>query len=784
MYNRLVRGEIMLQSKAKWNFVGIEETEVNLVADSLQLSPVIQKLLLQRGITTEQAAAKFLQPDFADLHNPHHLQSIDKATKRVHQAIKQDEKILVFGDYDADGVTATAVLVKALLELGAYCDYYIPNRFTEGYGPNEAAFRHAYEQGYQLIITVDNGIAAIEEAEIAKELGMDLIITDHHEIQDQLPDCYAIIHPKCSPNYPFHELAGVGVAFKFAQSLLGYFPYQFLDYVAIGTIADLVPLIDENRILAYHGLRALTHTKHIGLKALKQVSKVEGTVTEEDVGFLIGPRLNAVGRLQSADMAVDLLLTEDPDDAREIAHTIEALNEERQLLVQQIVTEAEQMLAGQEDQDVIIVAKEGWNEGVLGIVASKLVRKMDRPAIVLTLKVEEGIAKGSARSISAFNLFENCMQVRHLFNTFGGHSQAAGMTLPIEQIGSLQQALNKQISEELQPDDFKQEIQISQTISLSEITIELIEDIQRLAPFGMHNPKPLFHIRETPIQPKQIGSMKNHLKLQFKNEKTMLDGIGFGIGELFHYLTPQTIVHVVGELSINEWNGHRKPQIMIEDICIADWQLFDHRGKKAVDLAIFVHTNSTCAAVGDKLQAQSLGIPHRTYEDDWSNLKQIDTLFIFSMPEKWSDLEEILIETKPKNIHLCYYIEDSTYLRAFPSRDDFKWMYHKLLIYKSIHIDRKLPALAQSRGWNKDKLLFIIHVFYELQFIHIEDRIIKLNPHPAKRNLQDSETYQKRLQQAEIERILYYSTYEEVKNYFAKYMDHLGSPKEEPSYGL
>lgn len=786
MYNRLVRGEKMLKSKAKWNFTNIEDDAIHWMDNLHHLSPVIQELLLQRGITTEDAASKFLAPDLSDLHNPDGLLSMDKATRRVHQAIEQQDKILVFGDYDADGVSSTTVLLKALQELGATCDFYIPNRFTEGYGPNEQAFRQAFEEGYRLIITVDTGIAAIHEAKIAKELGIDLIITDHHEIQEELPDCYAIIHPKCSPDYKFQELAGVGVAFKFAESLLGYFPNHLLAFAAIGTIADLVPLVNENRILAYYGLKALTATDNYGLKALKAVCKIEGEVTEEDVGFLIGPRINAVGRLQDADMAVHLLMTENKQLAQEMAEEINAINQERQQIVSRIVKEAEQMVDNTDNQGVIIVAKEGWNEGVLGIVASKLVRKFDRPAIVLAIKPDSGVAKGSARSIPAFDLFQNCMTIKQLFSSFGGHSQAAGMTIQLDQLSAVQSALDGLIQSKLTEEDFKQVIHVSQTITIPEISEELIHEINQLAPFGMDNPKPVFHIKNLPTQARQIGSMKNHLKLQFKEENTVLDGIGFGMGELYDYLTPHTEINVVGELGINEWNGVRKPQMMIQDLSIAEWQLFDHRGKRNVNKLNFMEFEDDFLIVRNgNQQSFDDAIPQITYQCNLEQLQEVETLFIYDLPNELTALKQLIQMTKPTNIHVCYYVEDSTYLRAFPTREEFKWLYALLMKQREIDLKQAISGIMQSRGWNKDKVLFMLNVFHELEFALIDNGMLRLQAKPLKQDLQSSMIYQDRLQQAEIEKILYYSSYEELRKWFTEEcMDYLGRPKEELSYGL
>ncbi|GAB3050393.1 single-stranded-DNA-specific exonuclease RecJ [Virgibacillus ainsalahensis] len=771
----------MLQSKAIWKYTTIQDDTVKLMDDSTSLSPVIKELLLQRGVTTAKEAAKFLSPDIEDLYSAAKLDSIEEACERVHKAIDQQEKILVYGDYDADGVSSTTVLLKTLQELGADYDYYIPNRFTEGYGPNEEAFRKAYENGFHLIITVDNGIAAVREAAIAKQLGIDLIITDHHEVQDELPDAFAILHPKCSPGYFFKELAGVGVAFKFAEHLLGYFPKHLLDFVAIGTIADLVPLVNENRILAFYGLRALTATNNPGIKALKHICKIEGNVTEEDVGFLIGPRLNAVGRLQDADLAVQLLMTDEQEEAEYIAQEIQQLNLQRQQIVSNIVKEAEEMV--NKENNVIIVAKEGWNEGVLGIVASKLVRKYERPAIVLAIKPDTSQVKGSARSIPAFDLFQNCMKIREHFTHFGGHSQAAGMTIPDENLQTVQEALETLINEQLTEEDFKQEIEISHTINLPEISEELVNEINQLAPFGMKNPKPVFELKENPSQVRQIGSKRNHLKLQFRQDGVLLDGIGFGMGDLHPHISPHTPVTIAGELGINEWNGNKKAQIIIQDMKIEEWQLFDHRGKNSVDTHS-IASNNRNLAISNKKGILPAEVRQITYDTDIGSLPEIDELYIFDLPVTLERLKEIIRITKPVNIHACYYVEESTYLTAFPSRDEFKWFYALILKRKSIDLKKEISAIMKAKGWNKDRIIFLSKVFFELGFVKIENGVIELNPHPLKKDLQESNAYQERLAQAEIEKILYYSNYMELKKWFTTCMDYLERPKEEQTYGL
>ncbi|MFC4558923.1 single-stranded-DNA-specific exonuclease RecJ [Virgibacillus kekensis] len=776
----------MLQSKTKWNFSEVQTETPGW--DLNNVSPLIKELLIQRGINSSEEAKAFLKPDLSNLHNPENFSDITKATERVHRAIANQEKILIFGDYDADGVSSTTVMLKALKELGADCEFYIPNRFTEGYGPNETAFKEAYQNGYSLIITVDNGISAVHEAAVAKQLGIDLIITDHHEPQEELPAAFAIIHPKCSQDYGFSELAGVGVAFKFAQHLLGYFPEQLLDLVAIGTIADLVPLRDENRILAYFGLKALSSTTRPGLIALKKVCNLNEEVSEEDVGFLIGPRINAVGRLQDADLAVQLLLTEDPFEAEQIADTVQSINQERQKIVSNIVKEADQMVADKDAQGVIVVAKEGWNQGVLGIVASNLVRKYDRPAIVLTELPDTGEVKGSARSIPAFDLFTSCMKIRDVFTHFGGHAQAAGMTLPVENLTRLQDELNSIIHAELSEEDFSQETEISRTIAIPEINEELVNEVKQLAPFGMANPKPVFHINHLPADIRQIGTRKNHLKLQFRDAQRALEGIGFGLGDLYHHISPKTKLSVVGELGINEWNGIRKAQIIIRDMRIDERQVFDHRGKKRFDITPYVHNKKTHLSVYENLPIDNSFLPEKvesiTYDSDLSMLQKVNSIYLYELPTDLQTLKDILRRTQPMNVHACFQLRDSIYMKAFPSREDFKWLYAFTAKRKQIDLQRELPMIMDAKGWTKDRVLFMSNVFSDLEFVKINNGIMELNSKPAKRDLAESELYQKYLKHAEIEKLLYYSTYDELKQWIMTCITDGVKPREEATYGL
>ncbi|WP_163526452.1 single-stranded-DNA-specific exonuclease RecJ [Halobacillus ihumii] len=775
----------MLQSKMKWKFTYNDEQHSSDTASIKGMSEMTRRLLEKRNLTEPEAIDRFLHPSLDDLHDPFLMEDMERAIERVQTAIRNGEPILVFGDYDADGVSSTTVMMEALTEAGADCDFYIPNRFTEGYGPNEAAFRQAAENGFSLIITVDTGIAAIPEADIAKELGIDLIITDHHEVQEVLPEAFAIIHPKTSESYPFNELAGVGVAFKFATALLGRLPDHLLDMVAIGTVADLVPLQDENRVLVTYGLKAIARSNRLGIRALIKVAGIEGEVDEETIGFTIGPRVNAVGRLQDANPAVELFLTEDPEEADRLAVFINQLNQERQKIVADTAKEAERMLASgeQELSEVIVVAKEGWNPGVLGIVASKLVRTFERPAIVLAIDPETQQAKGSARSIEAFDLFANCMEVRETFLHFGGHAQAAGMTLNVEKIDELRQQLSHLAQQKLAADDYQQVLDIEMSIEIGDVSLQQIEEVNKLRPFGMGNPKPLFHLKHSPKELRLIGSRKNHLKVLFQEEAAKLDGIAFGMGDMYPHISPHAELEVVGELGINEWNGKKNPQIMVKDLQVQAWQLFDLRGSKHLDKQITFSEQDTYAAVSFR-RSSTTSIPFQLpvyTPSDLSDLSEVDSLLLIDLPEKLTDLSDLIREVKPGKVYACYQVEDSAFLKTWPSRNHFKWFYGMLVKRESFHLKQDRDKLAARKGWDRSMIDFISQVFSELGFVKMEDEFLTINSSPSHRELTESILYQERKNQLYVEQSLYYSNYKELKSWFDEQRNSL---REEVVNGL
>ncbi|MBD8069316.1 single-stranded-DNA-specific exonuclease RecJ [Bacillus sp. PS06] len=771
----------MLKSKTRWDVNRVEEEIVKELSSELNIAPLVASLLVNRGIKTVDDARDFLFIENSDFHDPFLLDEMDITIERIQNAIKKQEKILIFGDYDADGVSSTTVLLTALRECGADVDFYIPNRFTEGYGPNEAAFRWAYNSGYGLIITVDTGISALHEAQVAKDLGMDLIITDHHEPGPELPNAFSIIHPKkptCS--YPFKELAGVGVAFKVAHALLGRVPEELLEIAAIGTIADLVPLHGENRLLAKKGIIALGKSNRPGIKALLKVCGTEQSdVNEETIGFAIGPRINAVGRLDSADPAVHLLMTTDLEEARELAEEVDAYNKQRQQLVNEMtkaaIEEVETHFPPAEN-GVLVIAKEGWNAGVVGIVASRLVDRFYRPTIVLSIDTEKGTAKGSARSIEGFNLYENLSLCRDILPHFGGHPMAAGMTLALENVDELRDRLNELANEQLTEQDFIPVTKIDVDCQLSDISIETIAEMNLLAPFGMNNPKPRVRIKDVSIQGiRKIGSDQNHLKMTFEENGFALDSIGFGLGEAYDHVSPGAQISVIGELSINEWNNFRKPQIMLHDLAISHWQLFDMRGNNKVKDTILKVSKEKRRLIAFSEEIFSSSVYH-DYKDEIiviNDLEQArdftcEDLFIclLDLPRDETVLRTLLEPVLPSRIYTLFSSNGNHFFSTIPTREHFKWLYGFLAKRGTFDMNRYGLDLAKHKGWSKETIDFILEVFFELEFVKIDKGIITLSNQGKKRDLTESKTYQLKQQQIEIENKFLYSSYQQLKQWF------------------
>ncbi len=778
----------MLSAKTKWVQKEKNEEVANLLASELSITNMTANLLTSRGITTVQEAKKFLYIENQEFYDPFLLEGMEKAVQRIKLAIQKEETILVYGDYDADGVSSTTIMIKALKELGASVEFYIPNRFNEGYGPNKNAFQWASDEGYGLIITVDTGISAINEAKFASELGIDLIITDHHEPGPVLPEAFSIIHPNLpGGRYPFKYLAGAGVALKVAHALLGDNISEYIAIASIGTIADLVPLFDENRLIAARGIKALRSSGNLGVKALLKVCSIEqAELSEESIGFSIAPRINAAGRLGDADPAVHLFLTDDAEEAELIAEEINTLNQERQKIVNEITIEAIELVESQfplEENQVLIIGKKGWNAGVIGIVASRLVDKFYRPTIVLSLDEEKGEAKGSARSIEGFDLFENLSTCRDILPHFGGHTMAAGMTVKIDDIDDLRSRLIKLANEQLTEENFIPATFFDIECCLEDITINTIEQLGRLAPYGMGNPKPKVVIQSSSLsQVKKIGQTQNHLKLLIENSGSFVDGIAFGFGHLYEDISPLSKVSILGELSINEWNNHRKPQVLVGDICIEEWQLFDWRGSRSAikQIGSIPVNRRKLIAFNEKtitdLELSELQDTIFVIKED-SNIKTIplnqDYIILLDLPPSLSILNDLVKQINPKRIYTLFSQQETHFFNTIPTREHFKWFYGFLTKNKEFHYESQAEKLSKHRGWSKETIQFMFKVFFELEFVTINNGVITLTNQPIKRDLTDSKTYMEKQDLLEIEKVLVYSSYSQLKDWFDHVLDGL-----------
>lgn len=499
------------------------------VEPELSFSPFTQALLASRGIPLE-SAEDFLSPRMDALASPFLLPGMERAVDRIVQALERRERILVHGDYDADGVVSTALLVRNLRRLGADVLAYIPDRFEEGYGLSAEGVEFAKSSGASLIITVDCGITAVEEVELARGYGIDVVVTDHHLPQDRLPDAVALVNPRLQQDG--EELAGVGVVFKLLDALYTALDldksslYWDLDLVALGTVADLMPLVGENRILVHYGLKVLSQTRKAGLKALQEVARLRGkTISPWHISFIFGPRLNVAGRLRHARLALELLITPEGQKALELAHLLDQENRRRQNLERKIVDEATRRIESSElrDHPVLVVEGEGWHEGVIGIVASRLVERYERPALVIS--VEDGWGKGSGRSVPGFHLFQALYAHRHLLAAFGGHRMAAGLRLRREHIPELREGLVAYVTENL-PEPPEPEVEVDFVLPEPGWLEDprLPEEFRRLEPFGMGNPHPTFVLQQARVlQRSRKGSRMLRFLLLFQGKSFVVE---------------------------------------------------------------------------------------------------------------------------------------------------------------------------------------------------------------------------------------------------------------------
>ncbi|MDY6843845.1 MAG: single-stranded-DNA-specific exonuclease RecJ [Thermodesulfobacteriota bacterium] len=586
------------QSK-KWNISSQDEEKVALLARALKTSPILARVLINRGSDEVESATRFLNPKLSGLSHPFLIRDMEQASHHLARAIRNGKKITIFGDYDVDGVTGTSILHLFIKHFNGNVDYYIPDRKNEGYGLNIPALCRIVEQGTELVVTVDCGIGNINEARFLSEKGVDLIITDHHEIPQELPSAQCIVNPKLGDeNSPLRHLAGCGVAFYLALGTRlvlresGYFKdnlpnlKEYLDLVALGTLADILPLSGDNRILVQYGLKQLINTKRPGIAALRKVCSLSLTkeISTEQVNFLFAPRLNAAGRMGSAIEAVKLLTTDDPYLAKEIAESLNEKNNIRQRIEDETLCEAIRMIEEGEDDlypESIVLARESWDIGVLGIVASRVMEEYYKPTVLFNYSSD--LLRGSARSIKSFHLYDGLCQCKDLLLSFGGHKYAAGLRMETNNLGMFRMVFNDIVKSSVIDGDFIPEIELDATITLDCLNARLLREMSMMEPFGPGNPEPTFSTHDLVIEDVAIFNNK-HLRLKVREGDSVYSAIGFRMGknlingecghkegqDVFPLWCKKKKAKLAFTPFLNEWQGIKSIQLRLKDIRFVD----------------------------------------------------------------------------------------------------------------------------------------------------------------------------------------------------------------------
>ena len=557
----------------KWECIELDNEKiknVEKIENEYGISNLLAKILVNRNLTKKEDIDLFLKPTRHDFHNPYLMPDMALAVDRIIKAINNKERILIYGDYDVDGITSITVVKNFLLERGANVAQYIPNRLNEGYGLNKEAIKKIADEGVNLIITVDCGISGIEEVDYANSLGLEVIVTDHHEVGEVLPNAIAVVDAKRKDStYPFRELAGVGVGFKLIQAIAQRLELEekeylkYLDIVCIGTISDIVPLVDENRVIAKLGLKLVEVTKNVGLKALLEASGYK-KIDSFTVSFGLAPRINACGRMGKEKEALNLFLTQDENEAKKIALRLNEYNKERQDIEKRIYEDAiNKIEKSEKNKQVLVLGSENWHHGVIGIVASKITDLYFKPSILICFEEDEG--KGSGRSIPGFDLYESLTNCSENLEKFGGHSMAVGVTLKKENFEKFKEEFEK-YAQNSNICDIIPIIKIDEEITLEDINIKAVEELNMLEPFGDANKMPLFMYKNLKIHSIRTLSEGKHIKLTLKDNHFIMDSIGFNLGHLAEEYQIGDKVDVVGSLEINRFNGRESVQINLKDL--------------------------------------------------------------------------------------------------------------------------------------------------------------------------------------------------------------------------
>jgi len=797
----------MIKSKYRWEMPAAEEHHVAKLSGELGVDRLVAGVLAGRGWTSLEEAALFLEPDADRLTDPFEMKGMTAAVDRIRRAVREGEKIRVYGDYDADGVTSTALMVRLLTSLGANFDTYIPHRSREGYGLNLAAIDLAAEAGVRLLVTVDNGISAVEQIAYASRLGIDVVVTDHHEPPDTLPEAIALVNPKQKDcPYPFKGLCGAGVVFKLAHAMLGRPVPEYADLAAIGTIADLMPLTGENRIIARLGLERLRSLPIAGIRALTKAAGMKPEdLSSGRIAFSLAPRLNAGGRLEHADSALRLLTSATDEEADVYAAELDRLNGERQALVEKTFEEADGLWRSIREADgpvarhAIVLAKEGWNAGIAGLVASRLVEKYYLPAVILAADAESGLCKGSARSIDGFDLYAALAECAELMEHFGGHQAAAGLTMKLDRVSELAARLERIALERISPDDWQPKRRIDLSVSLSDVTLEAVDQLGRLEPFGSGNPTPRIAICNLIIKDSRtMGKENKHLRLTVEQSGTSIEVVAFGMGTHRDRLAPGMRIDLLGELTVNEWNGNRKAQVMFQDYRSEDLLFKDLRNEKdpLAALAPIVREGASdlvvaCASQMGYREAihrfGAAGVPIGLYSDlEAGPLTNAETaasverhpasasaterthLVLLGLPEDEQGLRSLKAWLLPeRGLELVTVLSDRTSETVkderkllFPDRKHFAEVY-SMCLKRGEWLDNPdgfQQETAMRTGWPLATVRMMHEVFTDLGFIVASGASRKVVNNPTRRPLEVSARYRKARELHEAKRLSAMST--------------------------
>ena len=735
--------------KYNWNYPQYDETFLNDLKE-YNISENIAKILDSRGINKIEEVKKFFSDDYEEGYDPFLMHDMKRAVERINNAIENEEKILVYGDYDADGITSTVLLVETLVSLGADVSSYIPNRFEEGYGPNKDAFSKIIKSGISLIITVDNGIAGVDEVELANSLGCDVIITDHHKIQDEIPKAYAVIHPEHPEGqYPFGKLAGVGVAFKLAHALLEIYPDFLLDLVAIGTVADMVSLTDENRIFVKQGIELLNEDPRIGIKMLLELSNITTNIDEQTIGFYIAPKLNSIGRMDSAKVGLSFLMAEDASVAKSLAEQIEEYNVQRKEVTENIVKDVIETIENSDIKNKSVIMVSGdYHEGVLGIVASNIAEKYQRPVLIMNNK--EGILKGSARSVFEFNIYTAINKIGDKFIAYGGHTLAAGFSFDEQNFKEIEKTLCNEFDEYKNNNELKSTKNIDIVSSLEEVSYQFLNSLEVLKPFGMDFEKPNIILENAKVIEKvYFGADKQYLRLTIADEVGNLECISFKDNMIFKDINVNDTIDLLCTLDKNYFNGRTKLQAYIIDMQVKEFLFEDLRYTNFDETTISIDSLKLSKDIDNKQSN------YYCYKD----LDNIDTeysnIYLLDIPHSLEDINKIL-ELKPKKIYLI--CNDKQIMSEVYKIDKLRLVKLFNIVLnapnKQVNITQQLDYLLSLLKTNTNSLKIMIQIFQELNLVKVENNMMILNPNYETVDLRKSTMYVKMENIFEVERLL------------------------------